>query len=161
MVIMQPSWRWSTYKFFSTMVVCKIIMAFLGWFCLLVLIGLVYLWVTYYKMLLSKFKFNLFHSWLVSIVWHTRQPWLPKPFKFAHYINQWKGREDFENKGLENIEQCQNPHDFYVEPIQKNVAMVPSTIVEDCMDNLTNQSVFTNLEPSLVKIHDLYVSFFD
>lgn len=81
MVVMQPTWRWSTYKLFSTMVVCKILMAFLGWFCLLVLMGYYIYELHTTKMLLSKFKFNLFHSWLMSIVWHTKQPWLPKPFQ--------------------------------------------------------------------------------
>jgi hypothetical protein len=30
----------------------------------------------------------------------------PNHLKFAHYHNQWKGREDFKKKGLEDIEQC-------------------------------------------------------
>jgi hypothetical protein len=55
----------------------------------------------------------------MSIVWHTRQPWLPKAFQVCPLHQSIKGRKDFENKGLEDLGQCQDPHDFYVEPIQK------------------------------------------
>jgi hypothetical protein len=38
---------------------------------------------------------------------------------------------DLGNKGLEDLEQCQDPLDFYVGPNQKSVAKVLSTIVKD------------------------------
>ncbi len=38
---------------------------------------------------------------------------------------------DLGNKGLEDLEQCQDPLDFYVGLDQKNVAKVLSIIVND------------------------------
>jgi hypothetical protein len=38
---------------------------------------------------------------------------------------------DLGNIGFEDLEQCQNPLDFYVRPNQKSVATILSIIVKD------------------------------
>lgn len=129
MVLMQPTWRLSSYKLFSTMVLCNILMCFSGSFYLLAWMGLisfrlshrcyhpnsslicfVHDWCPLYDTW-NKFVYQTFQ--VFPIVYNLERA-LQSLYKcFSNFpkkhLELAKVGVDLKNKKLENPKQCQDP----------------------------------------------------